>query len=361
MNKLISYISIFLYLVGMTAFQLGSGFDYYFVRISFVLLVTVFFFSHRDIRINSHLIWCTLFWFFYLLSLLWCENTEDTLYYINNIIQIVGIVICFYSFIETKNDIISFIKMMIFASSIAAVRVIILTPSASWGTERIGEAIGLNPNGLGMLLAISAILCIYMLHNLHNIYLITSKKFAFFVYLGFFVLFLLLTIFTGSKKSIIMLIAGVFIYELAITKGVKFAFKFAVLFAVFMSLIYLVFTNETFYTILGRRLEKTILTINGSASGNSVDGSLEERLYYMQSAKQLFYDHPFLGYGGNNFVSRMREIGYSHVAYCHNNYYEILCTLGILGFCLYYFEWLKVLISLFRKVVIRHDSLSLIF
>ncbi len=62
----------------------------------------------------------------------------------------------------------------------------------------------------------------------------------------------------------------------------------------------------------------------------------------------MFKEHPIIGSGGNSFITRMRLIGYTHIAYSHNNYTEMLCTLGIIGFIIYYSKWLLTLFKLLK-------------
>ena len=61
----------------------------------------------------------------------------------------------------------------------------------------------------------------------------------------------------------------------------------------------------------------------------------------------MFYEKPILGYGINNFVSKIgQRIGVW--TYAHNNYYEILADLGIVGFLIYYSYYIYLMASLFR-------------
>ena len=63
-----------------------------------------------------------------------------------------------------------------------------------------------------------------------------------------------------------------------------------------------------------------------------------------------------MGNGANGFVSYMRKIGYSHVAYSHCNYTELLATLGIIGFVLYYKMHIQIL---YRSIKIFYRAHSL--
>ena len=46
----------------------------------------------------------------------------------------------------------------------------------------------------------------------------------------------------------------------------------------------------------------------------------------------------------------MEKINYSHVAYCHNNQLELLSTLGIIGFIIYYSIYAMILIRSFKNL-----------
>ena len=111
----------------------------------------------------------------------------------------------------------------------------------------------------------------------------------------------------------------------------------------------LLLTNATLYKIAGYRIESFMYSINGVSVEKTGDISTYERQFYMEKGTELFKKNIVVGYGGNNFKTHMREIGYSHIAYSHNNYVELLCTLGITGFILYYFSWFKTVFNLIKN------------
>lgn len=352
-KKSLEYISIFLYLIGASVFQRGEGFDAIFVRLVFALMMVTCLVCEKRIIITEHLKWCIVFWGLYYLSMLWASNPIDTLYYINRTIQIVGISICFSLVIQDKKDIDVIIKMIVISLLLTSVRVIILTPSSAWGKERVGEAIGLYSNDLGMRLAVGALMCLYIIHSNKE-----QRKLRI-IYILILVLFAGIGLLTGSKKSLLIMMGSLSIYELVVAKGWRVFGKLLLIISIGIGLVYLIFNNDKLYYILGRRIEKTFLTIMGQASGYLIDGSLIERRYYRDSAVSLFLKNPIIGYGGNNFVTYMREQGYAHVAYCHNNFLEILSTLGIVGFVVYYYEWAKTIIVALKRWKKRSNSLVL--
>ena len=167
--------------------------------------------------------------------------------------------------------------------------------------------------------------------------------------------------FSGSKKALFILVAGLIGFEILATKGIKLLLKICAIFLLLYGSIFLIMNNNNLYSVLGRRIEKTILTITGQAGKKDIDTSLTERQFYIEQAIKLFKNNILIGYGGNNFVTYMREISYRHIAYSHNNFTEMLCTLGILGFLIYYSTWIYLLIILFKNYRRYKSKTELLF
>ena len=102
------------------------------------------------------------------------------------------------------------------------------------------------------------------------------------------------------------------------------------------------------------RLNFRMMELFESFLGKKVsDLSVNERSFFRKNAIKLFLHNPVMGIGINNFAAYMKKIGYSHVAYSHCNFTEILSNLGIFGFIIYYFIYFyiikKAIILLPRK------------
>lgn len=361
MFKDIVYFTLLLYFIAISAYQLGTGFDAIFVRISFLLLFILSLFYKKKLLITKQLIWVILFWGFYILSLLWASNKTDTLRYINNIFQIIGLSIIFPCIVEKKEDISIVLKLYVFSLLYTCVLLIVRSPMSLWGTERVGEVIGLNSNTLGVRLAIASIIIFYYLSNLkkNNIqnYKIIKKTSLILI----LILFIIITFFTGSKKGFFMTFIGIFLFEILSEKGFKLLIKMSLISCLLLFSIFLTFKIPQLYNVIGYRLERMYMTILYPNSKNLRDYSMIERRYYVEEAKKIIAEKPLLGSGGNNFVTHMREINYSHIAYSHNNYYELLSTLGIVGTLLYYYYWFYILYLLFKISLKKKDRQSILF
>ena len=90
--------------------------------------------------------------------------------------------------------------------------------------------------------------------------------------------------------------------------------------------------NEMFYNLIGKRLQDMFDTFMGSGS----DGSMHARDELRNLGWELFKQHPIVGYGFSNFVTYTREVGYFMHTYSHDNFVELLSTLGLIGTSLFY-------------------------
>ena len=355
----ISYFFLLFYFIAITTYQLGTGFDALFVRATFIIWFIITLILNRKIEMNDLLKWGLLFWGFYFLSMIWASDSNDTLYYLNNCIQIIGIFICIPLITKKVNNINTILILIIISLVYSCLVLLIRTPKEIWGTDYIGMVMGLHRNAIGLRLSIGFLICIYFIHlNLENIKKINIKV-ALLALIS--ILFASIALLTGSKKAFLSLFLGFISFEIINSKGVKIVFKIIIIAFICSFLIYYVFNNELLYSALGNRIEHMILTIQGNNGVGQTDGSLLERQYYINQAKYLFSKYPLFGYGGNNFVTFMREIKYKHIAYSHNNFWELLSTLGIVGFVIYYYMWIKMFICYLKNYKEKKKLQSLLF
>ena len=350
--KKIQYISLMIYIISMSAFQLETAFNKIIVIGSFCVFVFSSIIMKQKIKINEEIIWILLFWSYFYASMIWCNNRTDLLMLIKPSIQVIFLSLCLPNIVENKEDIEKIIKYIIISMFITAILILIRTPKSYFGIARIGGATGLNVNTTGIRMSTGALFCLYFLHKKD----FSVKKKIF--YLVSIILFIIVGFLTGSKKAVIILFLGIVLYEIYLSKGIKFIFNICKLLVIVVILYNILMSNAYFQNVIGRRMNKFIETISGAAE---TDKSYIERKYFIEQAKHLFSEYPIFGYGGNNFMSYMRNIGYHHVAYCHNNFFELLSTLGIFGFIIYYYMWIKTIYNLFRNYIKNRSNLFLIF
>ena len=339
---------LFLFLVSISAFRL----NYYIALPAFLLILIYSFIIDGKIAVTGILKWGIVFWGYYLLSILWCHDVSDVLRYASAIVYIIGIFCFLPKLIKDKEEINTVFRLVFYSIAFTAVLVLLMTPLSEYGTSRMGAAIGLNENTFGMRMAIGAMIALFLLMK-------KDEKIKKALVIIFIIVFSGLTLLSGSKKGLILLVTGLLVVIYIYSAGKQKLRRFFGALILVMGLLFLVFNNSVLYSTIGNRIERTVLTSTGQNSNSSrlqvingtvgtTDLSLVERDYYRDQAIMLFKKYPAFGYGGNGFVTHMREIGYSHVAYSHNNYTELLCTLGIVGFVIYYSYWIILIVRLWN-------------
>ena len=197
------------------------------------------------------------------------------------------------------------------------IRLLLVTPLLLWGTTRVGETIGYNPNTIGLILSLTAILA-------YNLYLSDRK-------IIFFLVTVLLggaSLFTGSRKAFAILVVGIFLLSI-ITKSDKKQFIFSFVLGVLLLTIFvaLILNWEPLYQVIGIRIDSLV---QGLLGGNT-DSSTSTRFNMISVGIELFSQKPFFGYGLGNFKYFS---GYD--VYSHNNYIELLVSFGLFGTVLFY-------------------------
>lgn len=322
-----------MYLCALFGHQLGTGFDALFVRGSFIAyvfvsLITVVVRAIKDGEngrlLSPFLVWLLVFWFWAYVSVFWAANTSYVFYsaYINNVAQILVVSVLVVADVRSRDDVIVYLKMLLFANLYSEALLFANTPAGAWGTERVGEAIGVQFNSLGMRTAIAAFVSFLLFWETKNV-----------LYLMLIVPSALISFFSGSRKAFLILVVSITLFMVFVNRGFRAVRNILIVCALLFAVYLLVMMNEDLYHILGRRLENLFSYFLGK--GTTEMSSLE-REFYRDYARRMWEQSPVVGWGFNQFAAQMLAINYSHVAYSHCNYWELLSCLGIVGFLLYY-------------------------
>lgn len=188
---------------------------------------------------------------------------------------------------------------------------------------RLGTASHINPTAIA-----------YFFGLLSNFTIYHFLKFKDKKYLVTILLQCLMIILSGSKKGIILLLIPfvVFAVIICIKKPkdiIKFLLAFIILFFVIIKVPFL-------YNMIGYRIITFLEAFGINIFSNnsvyaSVDTSTLLRIDMIKEAFQLFKNNIFFGNGWNAFSALTTYRYYSHC-----NYLEILSSMGIFGFILYY-------------------------
>ena len=300
----------------------------YGVKIVYLAVLGVFM-IFRNVKIRWYLIWGVLFILLAFSSILWSGSETDILYSFLWILQAYLIFIVTIGNINSINMLEFTLKSFIFACLILSIRLLIMTPYSMWGSRRLGTAIGYNPNVIGMQMTVGVLSSVYFLKR-------SSRK-VFLIILN--ILFSVIIILSGSRKSILGLMLGIGSYLLLTSKTMKFSKRIMIMIIspiLLYGFVYIIYNVDLFYNIVGYRLDQLYNVFFGD--GDTI------RLHMINEGIHLFSLRPFLGYGLSGY-SRMSSFG----TYSHNNYIELLVNFGLIGFLLYYSMYLYFLVRLVNK------------
>ncbi len=194
-----------------------------------------------------------------------------------------------------------------------------------------------NANSLGMLCAMACIIQIYKI--------LYAKKF-------WSAIFILPTIMilavAQSRKSFFMLLLGVL--ALALLKNLNYKNWLKSLFGIVVSTIVLFFLIRYLFNLdifLGMSKRLTNLFANLTIEGADSNSSAGVRFNYIKIGLDYFVNRPIFGYGfSSSGIILMQET--SQDTYFHNNFVELLTGGGIIGFVLYYSNYIYLLYNLIK-------------
>lgn len=287
--------------------------------------------------VRGYFTWLLIFILLYYISIIWSKNADDLLYYSyrSYFFQIAVIAFIVENDINNKKDIEDYLRIILLATIYMIIALLINTPLTEWGTERLGESIGMNSNSVGMRIAFSIVILFYFAEKKKALYVLAVPL-------------AIVGLFSGSRKSLFMMLLGIVVFLIVGKESNKKIRNILISLLIVSFILYEVMNNPVLYGVLGHRVQNALnfMTDTGSVTG---ENSIIERSFYRKTAMHMFWERPLLGWGGNGFVTRMRDMNYSHVAYSHCNYTEMLADLGLVGFIFYYSLQARILINAFKN------------
>ena len=344
LDNLDTYVDISFFFMAFAVFT-ASGYEgqNYFYYAGFFLLfwMTVVKLAFR-LRESSTVIfpyisfWTLAFLIICVISLFWAESKADAVRIISPLIQCTLITFMMSQHYATRDGLDRCMKILSLAGSMHILRILYATPFENWFKGQLGRSIGQNPNTTAMICLLCGLISFYYYDALRRkAYLIPAL-----LQISFVVLI-------GSRKSAIAGAIGIVLLAIMNLRRRHYLIRLLLAVALVAAGLYIIYKVPAMYKVLGRRFD-TMLTFFQTGSG---DKSIYFRQYFITLARSLFYEHPLLGVGANNFCYHLGLI-ISRTGYAHNNYYEILADLGFVGFVVYYgfYVYLGVnLLNIFRS------------
>lgn len=290
-------------------------------------LFALYLLGKRKLKISSFAIWYSFFVTIVAISCLLLTKEFDNSFL--NMLQLLVVFVFLDQYVEDRKTIENVFNAYIICCLILGTWLMMKSYVAN--DARLGTSVSESlPIWIGSFSSISFCFCIF-LSVLHN-----SSKHAKRLYLivasySFVILFL-----SGSRKYYLSIIGSLFFYITNFNKGRTRRLLIAL--TVSIIFLFLIYNNDYMYSVLGRRIDKLI---NYTATHDiNDDKSAAVRAMFARTAWEAFLEKPFFGHGMWSW-NRITRFG----THPHNNYLDLLFSLGVFGFVYYYSFLVRILVS----------------
>jgi len=240
-------------------------------------------------------------------------------------------------FRDSKRNIHVFLLACMIGAIGLGIRLWFSAPFSQLIAGRLGATIDINENQVGFFFAIAFLVAFYYGIVEKRIWLIPIS-----------LVFAVVSFFSGSKKVVIVILIGLFLLVLLTRKPTFASFSVLILFiGAGIGLLVLSLTWQPLYVVLGSRIEPLF----GLLFGGPMDESTSIRWNMMQTGWSMFLEKPVFGSGLGAFAH-----SYIYQTYSHNNYIEILVSLGLVGFIWIYGSLLWVLLKSVKVYFSAHRT-----
>lgn len=331
-NELFTNTIFFLYIY----LTLVANYTIYANMATLVLIGTSAYFSlrKRKFKFSFYFILDIIF----ILYSIWQIKSGVAVYYdvaqikVNTLIKCLIINWAVFNFIVLIHDFIRVLRIYVYAVFIGVITLFII----GWRTLLAGRFLlytsiyflgakaDVHSNGVGIVAAIALIITVYLY--------IKKNKFRCFMISS---VLLACVFLTGSRKSIVLAAAGVFLLILYLYPRKKLRKMIIGGSGILLGLL-LLMEVPYLYKIAGSRIENTI---DYFLTGKTKEASMSTRNRLVETGIKYINKRPETGYGLDNF----REITNPSRLYAHNNYIEILFSSGFIGFAIYYSKYILLL------------------
>lgn len=283
-----------------------------------------------------------LFAIFCFISCLWALNPDKALIRVKTLFLLIAFILMSYNFFTRLTDGIQVLmKIIMYCGLLYSFYVIGYYGIQEFfsmliaGNVRIGTELN-NVNTMALQASITTLLSVF--------YGLNKNKWYF--CLGIIPASIALG--TGSRKAIILIILSIillYILKRNVRSNIKNAIKKACIFSLIIIGIIALIKQPIFSNVTGR-MEGVINAIKGNGE---IDASTKERSLYIKYGIEQFKESPILGIGIDNSSDITLQAS-GRETYLHNNYIELLATVGIIGFALYYYLYIIILYKGILKI-----------
>ena len=319
-----------------------------------MLVVAVFIWIGRrnsKVVIPYNTVWYTTFTAFAALSSVWSSYIDTNMAsYFLRMVVIIAMITSISIYVDTPEDLERIIKLYMLSVVIIVLLEFSSVPFSDWTKGSMGSHFsGSNPNGVAFIVFCAELMAFYEFYS-------KNKK----GYLLLTVLFVVFIILSSSRKATFAALAGPLMFVVCSTYKKNYFLNIVTAFSLAVLVFLFIMTDEYAYNAIGKRFD-SMFNYWFENQTHRIDNSLYMRSYYIELAKEMFAESPILGKGMGNFVKIIDNDYMLSGVYSHNNFWQILSELGIVGFVIYYSMYFFIIIKLAKGAFINKSRINLLF
>lgn len=296
-------------------------------------------------------VWYALFTAYAAMSSLWSSylNSDMASYFLRMAV-IIAMITSISIYVDKPEDLERIIKLYIFSMFVIVLMEFLTVPVSEWSKGAMGSHFsGSNPNGVAFLAFCAELMAFYEFYS-------RNKK----GYILLVILFLVFIILSSSRKALFASVAGPVMFVLFSVYKKNYFFNIIAVLTLAALVVFFIMTDENAYNAIGRRFA-SLLTFWFEERDHEVDNSLYMRSYYIDLAQRMFSESPLFGKGMGNFAKIIDNVYMLDGVYSHNNFWQILSELGLVGFIIYYSLYFITIIRLAKGAFIKKSRMNMLF
>lgn len=301
------------------------------------------------VKLNKFLVFFLCFVIFCFLSLLWTKDIEESTEKLITIVQLFIMSVLFCSYISYYDNMDTFIFGLVVSGLVCSYVVIGYYGFSEYFElmkqgARLGGPIA-NENTIGLYSGTTVIVGFYY-------GFVRRRKLGYIA----MILPLIVAFGTGSRKALVMIIIGIL---LLIFMRYRESISLAGFAKMLVGVIIIILAIKWLSTVPA--FQTTFERLESAFGSDVKDNSATLRETMIEAGMKYFKKNPYTGVGlGNTNIITWQYFGWE--TYLHNNYVELLASVGIFGFLLYYSMYVYLLKNLYQiSMATKDDVASLMF
>ncbi len=304
----------------------------------------------RKIVIPYNSVWFLIFIMYNGLSCFWSSYLSyDIMKLVFKMLVVLAITTAITIYVETPEDLERLMSLFVFSMVIITALELSSMPVSKWFSGNFGSNFSsFNSNEIAFWMVCAEMMSFYKAY--------VKGKTEYYILV---IVFLIVVIVSSSRKSTVSAIVAPLVMMLLTTRKKYKAFQILLMLLAMVTVIYLIMTDDHLYSVIGRRFNSMMNYF--SEDTLKTDSSISKRNSYITVAQDMFRQSPIFGKGMANFAKLIDwDYGMKKV-YSHNNYWQILSELGIVGFVLYYSFYVFVIIKLIKNFFVNKSRIAIMY